>query len=231
MRRFVTDFRYVEQARAPRSTGFDRERAPQDLLRRARAGWPAGRLRLGFEDHHVSVRAPRAAARGAAGPRRARRRPAGWSRPSARSRSRARSRAIRAAAALVDEALRVAARARARRAGPSATVALALEHEMRALRRAGAELPVDRRRRRARRAPARARRATSRSRAARWSRSTSGRVLDGYCSDCTRTWATGELPRRPRRGLRARAARAGGGAGRGAARAARAARSTPSRAT
>ena len=39
-----------------------------------------------------------------------------------------------------------------------------------------------------------------------------GAVLDGYCSDCTRTWATGDLLGRARRGLRAGAARAGDGA-------------------
>ena len=41
-----------------------------------------------------------------------------------------------------------------------------------------------------------------------------GAVLDGYCSDCTRTWATGDRVRRAGRGLRAGAARAGDGAGR-----------------
>ena len=45
-----------------------------------------------------------------------------------------------------------------------------------------------------------------------------GARLDGYCSDCTRTWATGELPGRPGGGLRAGPARPGGGAGRRAAR-------------
>jgi Xaa-Pro aminopeptidase len=55
IRRFVTDARYVERA-ALEVDGFDRERAPQEFLAALSDGWPTGRLRLGFEDHKVSVR-------------------------------------------------------------------------------------------------------------------------------------------------------------------------------
>ncbi len=55
LRRFVTDFRYVEQA-ATQVTGFEPERSPQELFAALADGWPAGGLRLGFEDHKVTVR-------------------------------------------------------------------------------------------------------------------------------------------------------------------------------
>ena len=58
-----------------------------------------------------------------------------------------------------------------------------------------------------------------------------GAQVDGYCSDCTRTFATGPARRRGARGLRAGAARPGGGARRGARRAPTCPRSTPWRAT
>ena len=54
-RRFITDFRYVERAKAEVSD-FDRERAPQEFAEALKEGWPEGSLRLGFEDHKVSVR-------------------------------------------------------------------------------------------------------------------------------------------------------------------------------
>jgi Xaa-Pro aminopeptidase len=54
-RRFITDFRYVERAKTE-VTGFDRERAPQEFAEALKDGWPEGNLRLGFEDHKVSVR-------------------------------------------------------------------------------------------------------------------------------------------------------------------------------
>ena len=37
-------------APGPRSTEFDRERAPQELAEALKTGWPEGRVRLGFED-------------------------------------------------------------------------------------------------------------------------------------------------------------------------------------
>ncbi|CAA9537099.1 MAG: Aminopeptidase YpdF (MP-, MA-, MS-, AP-, NP-specific), partial [uncultured Solirubrobacteraceae bacterium] len=58
LRRFVTDFRYVEQA-AAEVPDFDRERGPRDLLDALREPWPEGEVRLGFDDAHVSVRTHR----------------------------------------------------------------------------------------------------------------------------------------------------------------------------
>ena len=55
-RTFITDFRYVEQAAAEVEPSFDRIRARQDLLDEVADALPAGPLRLGFEDDHVSVR-------------------------------------------------------------------------------------------------------------------------------------------------------------------------------
>ena len=194
LRRFITDFRYVEQAGVARSTDFDRELAPQDFLAALSDGWPDGAVRLGFEDDHVSVAAH------------ARLRELLPDRRRARARRRGVVEAVRAVKEPGEIArIRRGGRARRRRSttgcssaassgAPSARSRVALEHEMRLRGAEAPELPVDRRLGRARRAPARARRATSRSRATRWSRSTSARVLDGYCSDCTRTWATGELP-------------------------------------
>jgi len=55
-RAFITDFRYVAQAAHEVDRSFERRQAPQDLLEgvgEALAGTP---LRLGFEDAHVSVR-------------------------------------------------------------------------------------------------------------------------------------------------------------------------------
>ncbi|MBV9606141.1 MAG: aminopeptidase P family protein [Solirubrobacterales bacterium] len=53
---FVTDFRYVEQAAEQVEPSFDRRRASLDLLEAIKDALPAGELRLGFEEDHVSVR-------------------------------------------------------------------------------------------------------------------------------------------------------------------------------
>jgi Xaa-Pro aminopeptidase len=56
-RLFVTDFRYVEQAAEEVDPSFDRRRASLDLLDALSDVLPAGgEVRLGFEDAHVSVR-------------------------------------------------------------------------------------------------------------------------------------------------------------------------------
>jgi Xaa-Pro aminopeptidase len=55
-RTFVTDFRYVEQAAEEVDPAFERVRAPQDLLESVADLLPTGDVRLGFEDAQVSVR-------------------------------------------------------------------------------------------------------------------------------------------------------------------------------
>ena len=191
-RRFITDFRYVERAQ-DEVEGFDQRARAAGARRGAqgRAG-PDGTVRLGFEDQHISVRQHKRLRELlpdrielVAGGRR-------WSRPSARVKEPGEIDAIRAAAALADDIyawVRGAgrggphrARGRARARGGDAPP-----------RRERPELPLDRRLR-PRTARSRTRsRATSRSPPASSSPSTSGARLDGYCSDCTRTWATGEL--------------------------------------
>jgi Xaa-Pro aminopeptidase len=53
---FVTDFRYVEQAAAEVDAAFDRRRGERDLLEAVGEPLPAGPIRLGFEEAHMSVR-------------------------------------------------------------------------------------------------------------------------------------------------------------------------------
>jgi Xaa-Pro aminopeptidase len=53
--RFVTDFRYVEQAAEEVDRGFERGTGSVDLLETVREALPQGELRLGFEDAHLSV--------------------------------------------------------------------------------------------------------------------------------------------------------------------------------
>jgi Xaa-Pro aminopeptidase len=56
-RTFVTDFRYVEQAAEEVEPSFERHRSSQQLIEGVQDLLPPGELRLGFEDAHVSVRA------------------------------------------------------------------------------------------------------------------------------------------------------------------------------
>jgi Xaa-Pro aminopeptidase len=53
---FVTDFRYVEQAAEQVDAAFERIRAPQELMDAIADVLPPGVLRLGFDDEHLSVR-------------------------------------------------------------------------------------------------------------------------------------------------------------------------------
>jgi Xaa-Pro aminopeptidase len=188
-RRFLTDFRYVERAKTE-VTGFDLQPAPQELRVALAEGWPPGALRVGFEDQHVSVR--RHAELRETLPDRVELVPAGGLVEAERAvKEPGELDAIRAAAALVDEIYGwlgewgVVGRT-------EREVALALEHEMRVR---GAEdpsfpsivaasengalphaVPRD--------VPIATRTLLTLDIGAR---------VDGYCSDCTRTWATGEL--------------------------------------
>ena len=188
-RRFLTDFRYVERASGEVS-GFDLQPAPQELRTALAEGWPPGELRVGFEDQHVSVRRhgelretlpdriELLAAGGLVEAERAVKEPGEIE-------------ANRAAARLADEVYEWLAEqglvGRTERA-----VALALEQEMRARGADGPSFPsivaagengalphavprdVE--------IPVRALVTLD-----------IGARLNGYCSDCTRTWATGEL--------------------------------------
>ena len=188
-RRFITDFRYIERARAEVS-GFDQERAPQEFSQALKEGWPEGPVRLGFEDQHVSVsqhgrvrellpdRIELVRAGGLVEAERAVKEPAEVE-------------AIRVAAALVDDIyawlFETGIVGRTERA-----VALALEEEM---RRRGARGPSF---------PSIVASAEHGALPHAEPRDVEivpgvlvtldlGAEVDGYCSDCTRTWATGEI--------------------------------------
>jgi Xaa-Pro aminopeptidase len=190
VRRFITDFRYVEQAVAE-VPDYDRELAPQEFLTALADGWPEGQLRLGFEDQHVTVRQHRrlrevipervelVAAGGIVEAERMVKEPGEVER-------------IRAAAALVDE-IYAWLREQGLVGRTERAVATALEHRMR-------ELGAD--------GPSFSSIVASGGRGALPHAQPAdvaipvgtlvtldiGARLDGYCSDCTRTWATGELP-------------------------------------
>ena len=188
VRRFVTDFRYVEQA-AAEVPDFDREQGPPELL--GALSELSGISRLGFDDGNVSVRTHRrlgellpsgvelVPAAGVVEGVRAVKEPEEVQR-------------IAAAAALVDDIyawlLEWGIVGRTER-----EVAVALEHEMRLRGASGPSfdsivasaehgaLPH----------------ATPRDVAIAPDTLVTidiGAVLDGYCSDCTRTWATGSVP-------------------------------------
>jgi Xaa-Pro aminopeptidase len=190
LRRFVTDFRYVEQA-AQEVEGFDREQGPQDFVTALADGWPEGELRLGFEDDHVSVRRHRRIREIV--PDRIELVPAGGLVEELRAvKEPAEVEKIRAATELADEVYAIL-RGQGLVGRTEREVALALEHEM---RRLGAEGPsfdsiV----------------ASAERGALPHAKPTDAAIppgtlvtldigarLDGYCSDGTRTWATGELP-------------------------------------
>jgi Xaa-Pro aminopeptidase len=190
IRRFITDFRYVEQA-ASEVDEFDREQAPQDFNDALKEGWPEGPFRLGFEDQQMSVR--RHARLRELLPERVELVPAGGAVEKLRAVKDAGEIArIRAAAELAD-AVYGMLREQGLVGRTEREVALALENEM---RRLGAEGPsfdsiV----------------ASAERGALPHAQPTDapipsgtlvtldiGARLDGYCSDCTRTWATGELP-------------------------------------
>ena len=190
VRRFITDFRYVEQA-ATQVADFDREQGPQDFVTALETGWPEGELTLGFEDDHLSVKAhqrlrsvvpDRIALKAAGGiveAERAVKEPGEIER-------------IAAAAALTDE-IYLWLREQGLVGRAEREVAFALEHEM---RRRGATDPsfpsiVASGPRGALPHASPGDDAIERGTLVTLDM---GVILDGYCSDCTRTWATGELP-------------------------------------
>jgi Xaa-Pro aminopeptidase len=189
LRRFITDFRYTEQA-GSEVEGFDVEQAPQDFNAALSDGWPDGAVRLGFEDDHVSVK--RHARLRELLPERIELVPAGGSVEALRAVKDAGEIArIRAAAELADTVYETL-RSDGLVGRTEREVALALENEM---RRLGAEGPsFDS-------IVASAERGAlphAQPAAVPIARGTLvtldiGARLDGYCSDCTRTWATGEL--------------------------------------
>jgi Xaa-Pro aminopeptidase len=190
LRRFVTDFRYVEQA-AEQVDGFDREQAPPEFLDALADGWPDGELRLGFEDEDVSVR--RHTRLREVLPDRVELVPAGGIVEELRAvKDAGEVERIRAAAALVDEVYGVV-REQGLVGRTEREVALTIEEEMRRRGASGPSFPP---------IVASAERGAlphAEPTAARIPKGTLvtldvGAVVDGYCSDCTRTWATGELP-------------------------------------
>jgi len=190
VRRFITDFRYVEQA-AREVPDFDRERGPQDFVTALADGWPAGALKLGFEDDHVSVR--RHARLREAVPDRIEIVAAGGVVEAERAvKEPGEVKAIAEAAALADEVYDWL-RDRGVVTHTEHDVAVALEHEMRRRGADGPSFPS---------IVASAERGALPHASPTHERIPAGTLvtfdlgarLDGYCSDCTRTWATGELP-------------------------------------
>ena len=189
-RTFVTDFRYVERAAEEVGEAFERREGERDLLDGLGDVLPDRRpLRLGFDDAHLSVRDHRRLGEALEGVELV---AAGGLVEALRAVKDAREvAAIRAAAALADEALRAALDGGL--AGRSERdFALALEDEM---RRRGAQSPsfpsivaagphsaLPHAEPRDVAIPAGTLVVVD------W-----GAQLDGYCSDCTRTFATGEL--------------------------------------
>jgi Xaa-Pro aminopeptidase len=189
VRRFVTDFRYVEQS-AQEVEGFDREQGPQDFVTALGEGWPDGDLRLGFEDQHVSVRThgrlrevipnriELLAAGGLVESLRVVKEPGEIER-------------IAAAAALTDEVYGVL-REQGLVGRTEREVAVSLEAEMR--RRGGEPGFTSIVASSERGALPHAQPADVPIAAGTLVTLDIGARLDGYHSDCTRTWATGELP-------------------------------------
>lgn len=189
IRRFVTDFRYVERA-AREVDGWERERAPTDFLTALATGWPPDVRRLGFEDHKVAVRTYERLR--AVVPAEIELVPAGGLVEAERAvKESAEVEAVAAAAGLADEAFG-AALAGGMAGRSEREVALAVEGEIRAR---GGE-------------PAFATIVAAGVNGASPHATPSARViargelvtidfgarLDGYCSDCTRTYAAGPVP-------------------------------------
>ncbi len=188
LRCFITDFRYVTQAEQ-QVHGFERRIGEQDLLDEAVAALPDGDLRLGIEDQQMAVRTFDRLRE--ALPDRVELVPAGGAIERLRERKDADEVArIRGAAELADAAFqRILDDGLAGRS--ERAVALALEQEM---RRLGAERPsfdtivaAGAHGALPHAVPRDVEIAPSCLVTIDW-----GAQLDGYCSDCTRTFAVGE---------------------------------------
>jgi Xaa-Pro aminopeptidase len=188
-RRFITDFRYVERAKAE-VTEFDRERAPQEFAEALKSGWPEGTVRLGFEDQHLSVRQHRRLRELL--PDRIELVPAGGAVEAERAlKEPGEIEAIRAAAALADD-IYDWVRERGVVGRTEREVALALEEEMRHRGASDPSFPS---------IVASGQHGALPHAEPRDVEIPAGVLvtldlgcrLNGYCSDCTRTWATGEL--------------------------------------
>ena len=189
IRRFITDFRYVQQA-AAEVDGFDREQAPQEFDGALNDGWPEGPFRLGFEDQNVSVR--RHARLREQLPERVELVPAGGAVEALRAvKEPGEVERIAAAAALIDEVYGVV-RSQGLVGRTERAVALAIEDEMR--RRGGEPAFPSIVASSERGALPHAVPADVEIAAGTLVTLDIGARLDGYCSDCTRTWATGDLP-------------------------------------
>ncbi|MEX2196465.1 MAG: Xaa-Pro peptidase family protein [Thermoleophilaceae bacterium] len=185
-RDFITDFRYTDQA-AAQVEGFDRIQGERSLVDDA-----AKRLsgRVGFEDAHLSVRTHGKLAELAEGVELV---PAGDLLEELRAvKDPAEVDAIRAAAALADDALEAVVLARGLAGRSEREVALELEAEM---RRRGAEDPsfpsiiaAGPHGARPHAEPRDVEIPSGTLVVCDW-----GARLDGYCSDCTRTLASGPL--------------------------------------
>jgi Xaa-Pro aminopeptidase len=189
IRRFVTDFRYVERARTEVGD-FDREQGPPQLLRALAEGWPDGPVRLGFDDEDVSVRTHARLAEllpdrvelvpasGVVEAERAVKEPGELAR-------------IQAAAELADDVydwlLEWGIVGRTEH-----EVAVALEHQMRLRGASGPSFPSIVASGEQGALPHAEPRDVPIRRDVLVTFDIGAR-LDGYCSDCTRTWATGEI--------------------------------------
>ncbi len=189
-RRFLTDSRYVERARGE-LRGFELEPAEQELRTALAAGWPPGDLRVGFDDQHVSVRS-HAQLRETL-PDRVELVPAGGLVEAERAvKEPAEVETIRAAAALVDD-IYAWLLDRGLVGRTEREVALALEQEMRVRGAEGPSFPSIVAAAENGALPHAVPRDVAIPRDTLVTLDLGAR-LDGYCSDCTRTWATGTLP-------------------------------------
>ena len=193
VRRFVTDFRYVERAEARGRRVRVPARRARPAGQRGRRRWETAAARCAWASTTpTSPCAPTAAWRELLGDRVELVGAGGLVEELRAVKDADEQRAIAAAAALADEAL-TAALARGLAGRTERAFALDLEDEIRHRGAQAPSLPVDRGRR-ARTARSRTpSRATSRSRAGRLVVVDWGAQVDGYCSDCTRTFATGPL--------------------------------------